>query len=166
MSDYTELAPERKTGTLSEATADTISPLAAGKPQPATGQSNSGRESIPELIRQLANDISTLTSKEMSLAKAEFREAANAAKAGVGGIAGGAGIALAGGLFIMLSITYGLAEVMPPWGAALTVGVVAVIVGIVMINAGKKKVEPDAFVPDRTIDSVRRDKETAKRAVS
>lgn len=166
MSDHTELAPERTAGNPSKTAADTSASLAANQVAPTASQTNNGRDSIAELIRQLANDISTLTSKEMSLAKAEFREAANAAKAGVGGMAGGAGIALAGALFIMLSITYGLAEVMPPWAAALTVGVVAVIIGVIMMNAGKKKVEPEAFVPERTIDSVRKDKEAAKRAAS
>ncbi len=102
----------------------------------------------------------------MALAKAEFREAANDAKKGVGGIATGGGVAFAGLLFLLLSATYGLAEVVPPWAAALIVGAVVLVIGLVMVSGGKKKLEADSFVPKRTIDSVQKDTAAVKRAAS
>ncbi len=155
MSDHTAHAPDIEAGTHPE-------PITGANTTTASG----GRDSIPELIRQLANDVSTLTSKEMALAKSEFREAANDAKEGVGSIASGAGVAFAGLLFMLLSVTYVLAEIMPPWGAALIVGGVVLVIGLVMIGGGKKKLEADSFVPERTIDAVQKDKAAAQRAAS
>lgn len=124
------------------------------------------RESLPHLVRQVAEDIPILLSKEIALAKAEFREAANQVKAGVGSLAGGSGLALAGVFFVLLSAVYALELVMAAWAAALIVGVSALIIGAVMMNVGKKKVQPKAFKPERTVESVRRDKEMTRRAVS
>ena len=153
MSDHTQTAPEK--------------PVVTSKVTPSsTSAASGGRDSIPDLIRQLAGDVSTLTSKEMALAKAEFREAANDAKKGVGGIATGGGVAFAGLLFLLLSATYGLAEVVPPWAAALIVGAVVLVIGLVMVSGGKKKLEADSFVPKRTIDSVQKDTAAVKRAAS
>ncbi len=153
MSDHTQTAPEKPVVT-SKVTAS------------STSAASGGRDSIPDLIRQLASDVSTLTSKEMALAKAEFRAAANDAKKGIGSIATGAGVAFAGLLFLLLSATYGLAEVVPPWAAALIVGAVVLVIGLVMVSGGKKKLEADSFVPARTIDSVQKDTAAVKRAAS
>lgn len=154
MSDHTAHAPETMAGIQPKSVTD------------ANTAAPGSRDSIPDLIRQLANDISTLTSKEMALAKAEFREAANDAKKGVGSIASGAGVAFGGFLILLLSATYGLSEIMPPWGAALVVGAIALVVGMMMVGGGKKKLEADSFVPERTIDSVQKDRAAVKRAAS
>jgi len=119
-------------------------------------------ESIPELLRDVANDFSTLFSKELALAKAELREAATEAKTGVIAMSGGAGLAFAGVLIVLLAAVYALGNVVPMWAAALIVGVVALAIGYGMIKAAQKKMEPSAFVPERTAESVRKDKETAK----
>jgi hypothetical protein len=122
-------------------------------------------ESIPDLIRSLANDLSTLFSKELSLAKAEFREAAQDAQKGVSGMAAGAGLAFAGLMFVLLAITFALANAMPLWLSSLIVGVVTLVIGYVMVRAARSKVQPSAFIPERTAQSVMKDTETAKRAV-
>jgi putative superfamily III holin-X len=122
-------------------------------------------ESIPQLIRDLANDLSTLFSKELSLAKAEVREAASTAQKGVAAMAGGAVLAMSGVNFVLLAIVVGLANALPLWLSALIVGVVALIVGYAMAKAAQNKVKPAAFVPERATESVRKDAETAKRAM-
>lgn len=121
------------------------------------------RESLTHLLKQVAEDLPTLLSKEIALAKAELREAADQVKAGLGGLAGGAGLMLAGLFFILLSAVYALGLVVPAWAAALIVGVTVLVVGYAMVKAGQKKVEPKAFVPERTIDSVEKDKDMTKR---
>jgi len=122
-------------------------------------------ESIPQLIRDLANNLSTLFSKELALAKAEVREAADDAKKGVAAIAGGAGLAFGGLLFVLLAIMFGIATKLSLWLSALIVGVVALGIGYAMIKAAQSKLKPASFVPERTAESVRKDTETAKRAV-
>ena len=48
------------------------------------------------------------------------------------------------------------------WLAALIVGVVVVVIGMIMVSAGKKKFEASSFNPDRTIHSLQKDKEAVR----
>ena len=49
--------------------------------------------------------------------------------------------------------------------SSLIVGVVTLVIGYVMVRAARSKVQPSAFIPERTAQSVMKDTETAKRAV-
>ena len=124
-----------------------------------------GTETIPDLVRNLANDMSTLFSKELSLAKAEVRQAASDAQKAIAAMAGGAARALAGVIFVLLAVTLLIANALPLWVSSLIVGVVALFVGYVMVKAAQKRVSPAAFVPGRAADSVKKDAESARRAM-
>lgn len=78
--------------------------------------------SVPSLIMQLAEDLSTLVNNEVALAKSEVREAAEEAKAGVMAMAAGAILALAGVFILLLCCVYLLALVVPLWLSAFIVG--------------------------------------------
>ncbi len=121
-------------------------------------------EGISELIRDLATDLSTLMSKELALAKAEVRESVHEAKAAVGAMATGGAICMAGLVVLLMSAVYGLSNVVEPWLAALIVGALALLVGFVMVGSAKKKISAKEMVPDRTIDSTKKDKDTLRRA--
>lgn len=123
-----------------------------------------GAESIADLIRNLATDLSTLLGKEIELAKSEVGESVAEAKTAVGAIATGAAIAMAGLVVLLMSAVYGLSNVVEPWLAALIVGAVALLVGYLMVGSAKKKMSANAIVPDRTLDSTKKDKDTLKRA--
>ncbi|MEX0619471.1 MAG: phage holin family protein [Pseudohongiellaceae bacterium] len=122
-------------------------------------------ESISGLVRGLVADVSTLFSKEISLAKAEMREAAAGIKTGITSMVAGAGLAFAGVLVVLLSAVYGLGQVLELWAAALIVGIGALLIGYVMLKAAQRKMEPSAFKPERTFDSVHKDTEATKGAV-
>jgi hypothetical protein len=124
-----------------------------------------GRESIPALIRGLASDLTTLFSKEISLAKAEMREAAGEVKTAVASMATGAVLAMAGVVVLLFSAVFGLDNVVDLWLAALIVGIAALVVGFILIKSAKGKIEPAAFTPERTIESVHKDKKTVERAI-
>ena len=123
-------------------------------------------ESAPGLLGRLVDDITKLFRNELALARAETMEAAQRAKVGLGAVATGAGVLLLGALALVAAVILGLAEVMEPWLAALLVGAVLAIVGYVMVNAGKKRLEPANFALDRTQESLRRDKDTITNTVS
>jgi hypothetical protein len=55
---------------------------------------------------------------------------------------------------------------MPAWLAALIVGGVVVIIGLVMVKSGSSKLQPSSFSPDRTAESMRKDKEMVARQTS
>lgn len=131
----------------------------------AESSHNNGSESIADLIRDLARDLSTLLSKEVALAKAEVRESVSDMNKAVGAIATGAVLAMAGVVVLLMSGVYGLSNVVEPWLAALIVGALALLIGFLLVNSAKKKMSARAMVPDRTMDSAKKDKETLERAV-
>lgn len=123
------------------------------------------QESIPHLVRSLAHDVSELIGKEAALARAELREAATEAKAGIASMSVGGGLAFAGLLVLLMSAVYGLATTMALWLSALIVGAAALLIGFIMVKAAQKKMQPSAFRPERTMDELQEDREAAKRAV-
>src|SRR5690348_3085737 len=93
-----------------------------------------------ELVKQAADQISTLVRDELALARAELGEKASRAGRGAG-LFGGAGlVSLYGTLGVLVGIVLLLARVMPAWGAALLVGVVLLIVAGVLALAGRTQV--------------------------
>src|SRR5204862_4494962 len=86
--------------------------------------SEPGTQSTADLVKQAAEQISTLVRDELELARAEMTEKASRAGRGAG-LFGGAGVvSLYGILGVLTGIVLLLARVMPAWGAALLVGVV------------------------------------------
>lgn len=118
--------------------------------------------SVGGLLRQLTHEVPLLITKELALAKAEVNESLNATKAGAASVATGGAVLLGGFIVLLMSAVYGLSNVVAPWLAALIVGSVVVVIGLVMVSAGKKKFEASSFKPERTIHAVNKDKEAVK----
>ena len=118
---------------------------------------------IGELLKQLANETTTLVRQELDLAKAEMREKAGKAGPGVGmwGAAGVTGLLAAGALTAFLILA--LDGVMPNWLAALIVGLAyAAIAGVLYVNGKHRVEEAGSPVPQKTIESVKEDVQWAK----
>ncbi len=133
-------------------------------PAPASSREH-GTESITDLIRNLASDLSSLLGKEMQLAKSEIRESVSEVQTAVGAIATGTAISMAGLVILLMSGVYGLSNVVEPWLAALIVGAVALLVGYIMVHSAKEKMSASSIVPDRTLDSAKKGIDTLERAV-
>jgi len=135
---------------------------------PANESSRVDREpdSAAGLLSRLMGEVSTLFRKEIALAKAEVSEAASEAKAGAISLVAGGAILFAAVLVLLAAIVLLLAERMDPWLAALIVAVVVAVIGFVMIQSGKKKLDPSSFKPERTQDALRKDKEMVQRRAS
>jgi hypothetical protein len=123
----------------------------------------SEQESAANLLSRLVGDLTALLRNELALAKAELSKAATNVKVGVAGIAAGAAVLLAGALALVAAAILGLSEVMAPWLAALIVGVALGVIGFVMLQSAKKKLEPSALSMERTQHSLRRDAEVVAR---
>ena len=118
--------------------------------------------SVGGLLRQLTHEVPSLITKELALAKAELSESLRATKAGAASVASGGVVLLGGFIMLLLAAVYGLSEVMEPWLAALIVGGVVTVIGLIMVSAGKKKFEASSFKPERTIHSMNKDKEAVR----
>lgn len=127
-------------------------------PPPQTGDGHAAADSsVGVLLRELAHEVPSLLTKEIALAKSEARETMRVTKAGVAAVATGGAVAMAGLIVLMFAAVYALAEVMALWLSALIVGVVVMLVGYMMVQAGKKKFESESLRPDRTINSLHKD---------
>lgn len=117
------------------------------------------------LVRRLAEEVTTLFTKEIALLKVETTSAINDTKSGITSMAAGGAVLYAGLLFLLASATLALAEVMEPWLAALIVGGVVAIIGAIMLASGKRKLEPAAFKPEHTTASLEKDRDAIKRSI-
>lgn len=128
-------------------------------PPPRTGNGHSASEaSVGVLLRELAHEVPSLVTKEIALAKSEARESMRATRAGVAAVATGGAVAMSGLIALVFAAVFALSEVIAPWAAALTVGAVVMLVGYVMVQAGKKKFAAESLRPERTMHSLNKDK--------
>jgi uncharacterized membrane protein YqjE len=118
---------------------------------------------VGELLRQLANETTTLVRQELELAKAEMREKAGKAGAGFGmwGAAGATALLAVGSLTAFLILA--LDGAMPNWLAALVVGLVyAVVAGFLYVRGKRRVEEAGSPVPEQTLETVKEDVQWAK----
>jgi hypothetical protein len=120
------------------------------------------RESTPSLLRRLVDDVGTLFAQEINLLKAETTRSITDVKNATISIAVGGAVAFLGLIFLLLAAVYGLSNVVEPWLAALIVGGVVTLIGIIMLATGRHKLEPSAMAPRRTAASLRKDTEMIK----
>jgi len=144
-------------GAFSEETA-----YEAGRETNGAQPEDRGR-SAADLLRQLLGDVTVLLRKELALAGSEISRSVDDAKRGAMSMATGGAVLYAGVLFLLGAVTFWLATKMPAWGAALIVGAIVTIIGFIMLQAGKKRVSASNFTPERTVDSLRKDKDAVRR---
>ena len=119
--------------------------------------------SIPELVKQLADQTSTLVRQELDLAKAEMTEKGREAGKGASLFGGAAVIALlaAGALTACLILL--LDEVMADWLAALIVTAVFGATAAFLALKGRDRMRAATPpVPQQTVETVKEDVEWAK----
>jgi Putative Actinobacterial Holin-X, holin superfamily III len=118
--------------------------------------------SLGELVGEVTRDLQTLFRQEVALAKTEIREeATKSAKAA--GLLGGAGFA---GYMVVILITlaavFGLGAVIPLGWAALAVGAVWALIGIVLYSTGRSRMRAVSVKPERTIETLKEDAQWAR----
>jgi hypothetical protein len=122
--------------------------------------------SIGELLRDIANDVTRLVHDEIALARTEASSKAQQAINGVILIIGGSLIGFAALIILLDALVYGLANHMPAWLAALIVGGVVAIIGLILVWRGKRDLSAQGLLPERTAESLRRDAHMIKEKVS
>lgn len=116
--------------------------------------------SLPELFSDATRESSELVLKEIELAKLEISENITALKSGavqllvaVPLIFGGFLVLLAGGV---LALDLWLQR---PWLSAVIVGLSVVVIGVAAVAAGRARLAHEEVVPQRSLASLREDKE-------
>ena len=125
--------------------------------------------SLMGLFGDLWRETQTLVHQEAQLAKAELSEKVSQVTTGAGEIAAG-GAVLFAGFIVLLFAAVGALQLMIPsehaiWIAPLVVGAVVMIVGYILLSRGRKQLQADSMVPERTVQSLQRDARLAKEHV-
>jgi hypothetical protein len=118
---------------------------------------------LGELVKQLAEETSTLVRQEIELARVELTPKAKRAGIGLGEL-GGAGIVT---LYALGALTAcfiaALALAVPVWAAALIVAVIYGVVAGVLAQIGRRQLERGLPpTPERTRHTIEEDVEWAK----
>lgn len=121
--------------------------------------------SIPQLIGDLATDVSSLVRKEAELVRAEFSEKTTQLLKAGGEMAGGAICLLAALIVLLQALVLALSKVMDPAWAALLVGVVVALVGVSLLRMGAKTAKPSNLAPERTTRQIEKDAQLVKEQV-
>ena len=122
--------------------------------------------SLPELVGNLVNQLSTLFRKEVQLARAEVSEKVGQATGSIAYLAAG-GVLLLAALIILLEAAVAFVAylgVPVPW-ARLIVGVVVALIGYALVRSGMSGLKTSNLVPNRTVEQLSRDAAVAKEQV-
>ena len=123
-------------------------------------------KSLAALLSDLTRDMVDLVRQEIALARAEMSTKIGSAQAALTSVAIGAAILLAGLFIILLAVVKGVEMMLPPsvapWLAPLLVGAVVIVIGYVMLKGGSSKLTAENLMPNKTMDSLKRDKIVAQ----
>lgn len=134
-----------------------------GQANRPTDPGAAGGDNIVDLVRQLAGQGSHLAEQQLSLVKAEIREATTDLKVAVGGMAGAAVVGIAGLGVTLMGFAYLLAQVIENLGlATLIVGMATLLIAFVLYNGAAKKMNSAHLTPERSQRTLERTPDIAR----
>ena len=141
--------------------------IASGKRQTArsAGQGSAGAsgDNIVDLVRQLAGQGSHLAEQQLTLVKAEIREATADLKTAIGNMVGAAVVGIAGLGVVLMGLAYLLGQAIDNVGiATLIVGLGTLVLAYVLYRAGAKKMSTTHLAPERTQRTLERTPDIAR----
>lgn len=136
-------------------------------PAPEARVAAAGEEpSLGELFRQLAQDSATLVRQEVALARAEMRQNVRKVGKDLAYLALGGAILLAGMLVLTAFLVVLIGDLIDNyWLGALIIGVIYAVIGAVLVSRGRANLQDGEIKPERTLDSLREDKDWAQAEV-
>lgn len=118
--------------------------------------------SLGELFSELAGETSMLVRQEVALAKAELSQKAAQVGRNVGLLVVGGAVAYAAFLAVMAAVIIGLSYAIPPWAAALVVGVVVGIAGGALLFKAAYALKETDVTPRQTVETLKEDAQWVK----
>lgn len=131
--------------------------------------------SIPNLLRELRDETTTLFRQEVALAKTELKENASRLGGHALQIAIGGFVAYAGVIVLLIGLGHlvgalltraGLDPDLAQWLAPSIVGLAVVVIGWAMLRHAKNAIAHDDLAPRQTIESLKSNKQWAQRKLS
>jgi hypothetical protein len=122
--------------------------------------------SLGDLFSELANETGTLVRQEVALAQVELTHKASRAGKQVGFLAVGGAVGYAAMLAVMAGVIILLGNIMPPWLAAIVVGLAVGAAAYFLINSALENLKRSSLAPTETVDSLKEDAQWLKKQVS
>jgi len=125
--------------------------------------SNGSGRTVVDIVRDLLAETTTLLRKESQLARAEISEKVDQAVRGVGFVIAGAVLLIPALVVLLGAAVFAMidAGIDARW-AALAVGGVALIVGVLLALVGVRAMRADQLMPRKAMAHVQRDLSMAK----
>ncbi|MGE0130793.1 MAG: phage holin family protein [Blastocatellales bacterium] len=120
------------------------------------------RESLGELIGELASQSASLVRDEVALARQELQQKLKTVQSASLVVAIGAVIALIAALALCAAVIIALAEYVGPWQSALIVGLILGGAAGAVILAGISRFKRTNLRPEKTIETLEENKEWLK----
>ncbi len=117
------------------------------------------------LFAELTREMTSLVRHELALTRSEIGEKITKAETGVMSLAAGGIFAFAGLLVLLAAAVIGLSYVWPAWLAALAVGLIVSLLGLILLASGRSRLKAEAMKPKRTAGSLRHDWQMMKEHV-
>jgi uncharacterized membrane protein YqjE len=121
--------------------------------------------SLGRLFRDLADDLSTLTRKELELARTETMEKVSHASKAVISMAAGGFLAYAGLLVLLAAAVMVIATWVPYWLSAVIVGGVVLIIGVILLQSGRSALQKTNITPEKTVDTMKENAQWVKEKI-
>ena len=129
-----------------------------------TGGGNDRGESVIELMRGIVQDARTLSAKELTAAKLEITQEIK--KIITSSILLGVGVFILAVAFVLLSVVIALALAqyipLPTWAGFAIVGGVYLVIGLIVLFAGRRKLQTANPIPQHTLRSAKQDAQYIK----
>jgi len=125
-------------------------------------QAPARRESLGELIGDLASQSASLVRDEVALARQELQQKLKTVQSAASVVAIGALTALIAALALCAAVIIALAEYVGPWQSALIVGLILGMAAGVIILIGVSRFKRTTLRPEQTIETLEENKEWLK----
>jgi hypothetical protein len=106
-----------------------------------------------------------LVSEEFALARSESSEKMTQMVMAMASFGIAAVVAISGFTILLTAAVDGLNYVLWPWLSALIIGVLFCGIGLILMLVGRSRLKAQTMKPDRTIRSVKQDRDLAKEHV-
>ena len=129
-------------------------------------------QSIADIARRLRDESTLLFRQEVTLAKVELQEKAARVGRNVGQLGAGAFVAYTGLILLLFAaaaglevvlVVLGLAGATAHWLAPLIIGALVALIGYGMVQKAMTTLKHESLAPEKTIESLKEDKEWLQR---
>lgn len=121
--------------------------------------------SLGELFVGLSEELSTLVRKEMELVQIEMGEKITQTTNGLVRIVIGGVLLLLGAGVLLVAAVVALGTQIPYWLAALMIGVLVVLIGLILVQSGRSSLSTVNLIPKKSLASLQKDTELIKERV-